>query len=405
MQRPISSSWGAIQSQGVRARARRDSLALLMTLLASVLLSGFVIQKFGHQIITSPDFGLQFRRERIRDMVKAVPNMIHSSQGSRLFFVVGTSEIESGFDPISFDREYASLSGQPSVSWNLGLRGRGTELDDMQSAIIHRVAQERRPSLIFNQISLSRTTSRLVDQELEADVTTDFAIYFDRLFHEQYGFRRISEPGLGTQLQMWTMDLFGVDTTFAINFYGLKSTLQEAFMPEAKMGSVFPWRDLDLHVRPAFEVASRGFFNWSLPDSSAAYQRHIENQNNVFARRRIRRFFVNCCFGGQVEISQSALERQIEKGKTWSQILGVPVVHVLLPVRREGYEGLPVQSLNQELKKSWRADWGELLDLTEDKELGRTDNFLDFVHFRPSGQQILARRLAVRAHELTQGGR
>lgn len=382
--------------------AQRGNRALVFVLIASAWVGVSIVQHFGHKVITNPEFGFQFRRDRIRSMVEALPAMIQDSPESSLVFAVGTSEVESGFDPVAFDREYALLSGKSSVSWNLGLRGRGGEIDAMQSAIIQRVAEERKPSLIFNQIALSRTTTRLADHDLELDITEDFSIYFDRSFGSRMGFKPISSLGAKVHLHGLMMDGFGVDTTFAMNFYGVKSYVREAFLPEAKVGSVFPWRDLELHVRPAFEASTRGFFNWSLPDSKNAYDRHVANQLNVFARRRIQRFFMNCCFGGNAKVSESSLLAQVEKGKVWGREMGVPVVHVLLPTRRKGYESIPLDVMNQEFRALWKPEWGDLLDLTQDPDLARPEHFLDLVHFRPSGQEVLARRLAERAYQVSQ---
>jgi hypothetical protein len=374
-------------------------------MLISCVITGVIVQKVGHSVIINPEFGFQFRRDRIRQMVEAVPEMIEQSRHADLIFVVGTSEIESGFDPIAFDKSYEKESRRKSVSWNLGLRGRGYELDRMQSEIIMRVARDRKPSLIFNQISLARTTTRLLDHDLEATITDDFSIYFDRSFGRRMGFQRVSEAKFSNWVNIQVMETLGLDTTWAMNFYGVQSWLRELLMPTEEGGNVLPWRDLRLHVRPAFEVKSRGLFNWSLPDSAEAYARHAANQTNVFVRRRIQRFFLNCCFGGDIELNEEALANQVREAHQLQRELQVPVIHLLLPVRRSGYESLPIDPLFAEFKAMWKPEWGELLDLSDDQELGKQENFFDVVHFQRAGQELLARRIASRAKLLMEGGR
>ena len=254
-----------------------DKKKILLTCLGLAAAS-FILPFLFFKILAvfAPSNG-DWMRTRLRTAVKYFPTIAATPVDKKLILVMGSSEVESAFNPLVFD----PLVGEKIdnvISYNLGFRNINMVLKRLTGRIARELKEKNRTAdLILVKVLPSNLTKKARNGLIEA-IVRDTTVSIFQSPSEM--FRLIlRNPRRGLFLLTYGTIFDGSTSHQATAFIKRKLyTPPNYLIPQEKrramdLHDIYNrfWNAPELHALPGWELENRGHFNFNRPQSESLY--------------------------------------------------------------------------------------------------------------------------------------
>lgn len=365
-------------------RTLNTILAVTVSILVATQISRFA---FTYWCFIS-DTNADWIHNRIDESISALPKIF--AQPEPLHIMMGSSETETSFRPLSFDQEMSKLN-HPMLSYNFGFRGiNPTSL----FSIVMRMREETQRAgrkidlvtVVFQPIHMT-TKSMASDFNWRNGWVQVAATSPRQLFRTAKRY-----PGLGLHLAIAKYLFGGLPAESTLT--AIKGSL---LFPRSPVMAPFHdlWGSRRLSFEPAWDFDQRGYYRWGFPTHPDAEEALKQVEMNHRLQHEIYNYYLQRYDVWDLKLDRHMLRRFIFTIEALQKI-AKKVCIVSIPFS-------PQFRISQKGRMHWqkalrlinRRTGAKIIHL---KDEFLRDDYLDFVHFSEAGEakynEALAKRLA-----------